>query len=626
LAGAAQVINDPNNPVPSINTSHSAAASRSDGAGHQVITAHPSNAIPPINTSHLAAAAVATHSTTAARLINIQTTAAANPAISHNDDLIINAVIRLVQVMDQNPLFLRSLPLRSPPRDVISIIPNEVLLDIFEIVLSLNPKWLPAHTAPVRLSHVCVLWRALVLATPWLWTNIKITEEFHDPNKLDMTHFPSTLLRVEQYLERSRERPLTIDLTLKIPYLDIWNPADTSKLGIANRFFQTCVEQLSRLFTPHMWRFKSFKFFCNESDFMAIIQGHFSYVPMPMLESWEVQVLAFPHNNTETTRTSPMRMRTSKSDLCTVFPRLQMATFHCSLRPVSWSRFRPVHLRFLEFNGIAPRDGETMRQVLLSCRHSLESLILNAYASTTHAREPYEMSKLKRLELGYNRPEDIIPFISDIRLPQLDNLTIEDIGRRHFTGSPSAREVETARFLLNTIAEKFPLYRVEHLNLRQIILVHSPLSMGLVISTTLFKFLCKLLVLKSLTLSDPDIGILNVLNYIPVVPGDGGRAKVSPQVPVPALDVLRLEQFDRDWDRIQMFLNIRISRYDSLRRLNRLILSDVDRVGAKEKARSWTKDICRSLDMRLLTKNFEYVDPLAWSAFDTDYSFSDSFE
>jgi hypothetical protein len=307
-----------------------------------------------------------------------------------------------------------------------------------------------------------------------------------------------------------------------------------------------------------------------------------------------------------------------------MFPRLQMATFQGSLRPVSWSRFRPVHLRSLEFKGIAPRDGEIMRQILLSCRLSLESLILDVCSSTTHAREPYEMSKLKHLELGYYRPEDIIPFITDIRLPQLDNLTIEDIGRRNFTGSPSAREAEIARFLLHTIAEKFPLHRVEHLELRQIILEHSPTSMGLVIYTTLFKFLCKLMALKSLTLSDPDVGILNVLNYIPVVPGDGGRAKVPPQVPVPALDVLRLEKFDRDLDRIQMFLNIRIGRYDSFRRLNRLILSDVDRFGSKEKARSWTKDICQSLDMGLLTKSFEYVDP--WPGFDSDFSFSNFFQ
>jgi hypothetical protein len=233
------------------------------------------------------------------------------------------------------------------------------------------------------------------------------------------------------------------------------------------------------------------------------------------------------------------------------------------------------------------------------------------------------MPKLKRLELGYNRPEDIIPFISDIRLPRLDNLTIEDIGRRYFPYSPSAREVETVRLLLDNIDEHFPLHQVEHLNLRQVILERSPpRSTSVDLTSTPFKFFCKLVALKSLTLADPDIRILNLLNYIPLVPGDGDRTNVSHPVPVPALDVLRLEKFDRDRRRIQMFLSTRIRRHSFLRRLNKLIFSELERCMAEEKTRSWTKNICQFLDMRLLTKSFEYVDP----ATDSKFSFCDSFE
>jgi hypothetical protein len=211
----------------------------SASAARHVISTHPNNPIPSINTSR----SPVTVTTAATRSIDIQSSASSPPSPAC-DAQALDLIFALI--LNRK---------RTPPRNIISIIPNEILLDIFEMVLSVNPGWLSARASPVRLSHVCVLWRALVLATPSLWVNIKITEGCYDPNKLDMTHFPSTLLRVEHYLERSRERPLIIDITLNTPLRDDWNTADAQKLAIVNPFLQTCVEKLSRLFVPHLGRF-----------------------------------------------------------------------------------------------------------------------------------------------------------------------------------------------------------------------------------------------------------------------------------------------------------------------------------------------------------------------------------
>ena len=620
-AAANPVAAPPTNQVgnPSISTSRSVAATRPIAAFHSPTATRSTTATRSINA---ACSNITTRSTIAIRSINIRsTTAASNPAFTPD---VVATMIILSTLLNQKRR--RALPRR--PRDYISVIPNEVLLDIFEIVLLLHPTWVPAHAAPVRLSQVCMLWRGLVFADPKLWTIIEITEWFCWPrvNRINMAHFPSTLLRVEHFLAMSKERPLTIKIELRTCSQDDWNmEADGQNPAAPSHFFQTCVERLSRLISPHVWRFKSFTLHCDRSNFIADIQSRFCYIPMPMLECWEVEH-PFPYFEGDNETSYSVPMCTSDSELCTMFPRLQTAKFLGTA--IQWSRFHSVHLRSLELRCLAEHerpDGELMRQMLLACGQSLESLILYDATPTTRAREPYEMPKLKHLELRCDGFRDMIPFIRNIRLPQLADLTIEDLSQKFYLDSPSEGEVEAGRLFFNIVMEHLPLHCLEHLNLRHVVSAHfSPRSNSTdsATSTSLFKFLCNLVALKSLTLADPDIDILNLLNYLPVASEDGGSTQPSqsPEVPLPALEVLRLERFDRDWDEIQVFLNDRIlGRHDSIRRLNKLILSEI---GYPEEkcAPLWIKDIYQSIDIRLLTKRFEYIDSRIAGNFSFSYS------
>ena len=518
---------------------------------------------------------------------------------------------------------------RMPSRDHTSIIPNEVLLDIFEIVLSVNPRWVPEHAAPVRLSHVCKLWRTLVLAEAKLWTNIKITEAFYNSDTLSMTNFPFTLLRVEHFLEKSRKRALTIEVDLMLDRrVDRLNMANTRNPAVVNpsNFFRACVQKLSKLFSPHVRRFKSFTLSCNQPNLVADIQSCFSYIPMPLLESWVVRssVLFRIFENEYNNSAGPTC--TSKSELYTMFPRLRTAIFTDT--PIEWSRFRPVHLTSLEIKLLINRerpDGEMIRQMLLACAQSLESLILHYAAPPTHAREPYEMLKLRHFELGYHDLGEIHPIIQDIRLLQLDDFTIEDFNRRFSAArAPSEEEVEAAGLLFDTMIEHLPLPQLQHLTLRHIISERSPppsTATNLVTSSPSFRFLCQLVALKSLTLAGPDAGILNLLNYLPVVSG-AEDLDITPifrpsQVPLPALEVLQFASFEKHWDQIQLFLNNRIGRHNSYRRFNKLIFCDL----ATAKARSLAEDICQSVDLGLLTKSFEYIDPSIGSGFNFSHFF-----
>ncbi|KAH9910372.1 hypothetical protein B0H21DRAFT_523021 [Amylocystis lapponica] len=84
-------------------------------------------------------------------------------------------------------------------------VPDDTLLEIFHHLLGPPGSAIQESDTwiPVTLSHVCGNWRSLTLAFPLLWTNIFLTS-FPDPAIL------------HQYLTRSRDAPLRVDITVPI--------------------------------------------------------------------------------------------------------------------------------------------------------------------------------------------------------------------------------------------------------------------------------------------------------------------------------------------------------------------------------------------------------------------------
>jgi hypothetical protein len=518
-------------------------------------------------------------------------------------------------------------PLVQAQRSFISLIPNEILLDIFDMVPSKADA--RPHTSPVALSHVSELWRGLMLCSPKFWTTISIHETFTRP----VTHFPATLSRVLQFLERSATSALSINVVV-VSQLSIFEhfPTDAACCGDIE-IFRRCIKILSDILAPHVWRFKSFDVVCDDFPYIADIQHRFPLISMPLLESWHVrqtfgEELAFEGDLASAADMTALHIPLRPDDVAeekssSIFPLLTSAIF--SATPMKWSRFCPRNLRFLEISFLptqARPDGEVLRQILLANEHSLVSLKISGAAPTSRASQPYVMSKLERLELGYAFPDELIPLVEDIKLPNLTNLVIEDLYR---SSTPEfAREQleydHTTALLFQIITDHFPLRQVKDLELRHICLL-PPLSQNtptnipivlvpdltdLVIPITPFEFFCEMVALKNLTLVDPDIAIIFTLSHIPVVTADAEASDdfEATLLPAPALDYLHFKDFDQDL--VRLFLTLRTSNHTSFRHLSKLTFGDPS--GCLDTSASWMKTITLLDDVFLLAEKIEYIE------------------
>jgi hypothetical protein len=507
----------------------------------------------------------------------------------------------------------------------ISVIPDEVLLDILDMVMSMGGA--QTHTLAVLLSHVSQLWRALTVCSPKFWTNVCIHETSGQP----VTHFTSTLARVHQFLQRSGKQPLTVDITvfsqMNASERLTMNPAICESFEI----FRRCLKTLSNILTPHVERFKSFNLTCDEFRSIVHIQGGFPHVPMPLLEFWHVrqtaEELAFEGDledvNDMTALHIPLRTQeTVEEGASSMFPRLRSAIFYAT--PMDWSRFCPKNLRFLEI-GLLPAQarpsGDVLRQILLANEHSLESLKICGAAPTSNASHPYVLSKLQRLEIGYAFADELIPLVEDLQVPNLVHLVIEDLYRSS-TPHCARQQLEydhTTTLLFQSITEHFPLHQVKDLELLHICLL-PPLSQttptnapivlvpdfcDLVIPFIPLEFFGQLVTLKNLTLVNPDIAVLFTLNHIPIISEAGIANDVhdAPIVPAPALEFLRLEDFDQDL--LRLFLILRISYHTSFRCLSKLTFCDP--YSCWDTPANWVENVGRSPDMGFLAKNVEFV-------------------
>ena len=525
--------------------------------------------------------------------------------------------------LDANSPFVSDSPMDEVVKSLspctISSIPAEVLVFIFGLVPS-------PHSLPVTLSHVCKSWRALSLGTPKLWSRIVIHEEY----TIYITHFLTTLLRVQHCLTRSGSHALTLDIVILKCNVQHYSEPVSSKLGReALNSYSVCVRTLSAMLGAHTWRFRSFKLLCDEFSTIVDVQSCFPSIQMQLLEVWDI------HQRDEIGEVEAQAMEDklvfiSIADLTalsiplvhrglgpetgsTMFPRLRTATI--SATPLDWSRFAPRNLQSLDICYLpkpACPDGETLRQILLANAHSLTTLKLHGAAPATRAKEPYLVPTLQRLDLGCVYPDELIPFLEDIHFPNLESLAIENL-------FPLFMDHDNTS-LFQSLMNCLPITQLRSLELKNICFVpdHSdssgmrrPIDLlpdlsNLVVPAITFEFFCKLRSLKDLTLLEPDMATLNVLNHIPV--GVGIRDGSAARIPIPSLDILRLERSDREYaEREQIFLRTRIARRNSLLPINQIMFVRPGGWDSME-ARDWICETFRSIDVLSLAKKFEYLE------------------
>jgi hypothetical protein len=385
------------------------------------------------------------------------------------------------------------------------------------------------------------------------------------------------------------------------------------------------------LLAPHVWRFASFKLLSDELSNIIDVQTCFPQVQMPLLENWVVDMHGEDESeemeNTPKTNmlaefsalSIPFRPRGADPEMCTImFPRLRIAAFVAV--PMDWKHFAPTNLQSLEISYLPKPaqcpSGEILCQILLANAHSLTTLKLHGAVPQSRAKEPYVMPNLEQLDLGYVHASELIPFVEDARLPNLECLAIDNL-------FPLYEVEHDHTSLFQALMVYLPLHRLRSLELRDISFIPDnsddepmqyiiellPDPGNLLLPAVAFEFLCKLSSLKVLTLIRPDAAILNTLNYVPIGVMDGRSSPTN--VPVPSLDILRLDYSrrieDAEKELERAFLSTRFARRKFLLPINQIIFTKSEGWSSKE-AQDWISEISRSIDVLCLAKRFEHLE------------------
>ncbi|EEB96130.1 hypothetical protein MPER_04790 [Moniliophthora perniciosa FA553] len=95
-------------------------------------------------------------------------------------------------------------------------LPPEVIVQVFTEVCDKNELYKKKLPSALALSRVCGRWRDIALATPRLWSSLRIPVVSWDSDEGDRV---ASLTRL--FIERSRTAPLTLELWADIPDVDL---------------------------------------------------------------------------------------------------------------------------------------------------------------------------------------------------------------------------------------------------------------------------------------------------------------------------------------------------------------------------------------------------------------------
>ena len=159
---------------------------------------------------------------------NIQTRRAQDEFLQRLEQL--DRTLKDVKLQHDNLSINRIVPVSSSE----SVLPNEILADIFEECHALRMMYYPSYDPPVEItiSHVSRRWRGVAINTSRLWTKIRILLS----TKQDL---------IDTYLHRSNESRLDLLLYIKSqfpPFSQILAPVYTAVISAAHRWERISVQ------------------------------------------------------------------------------------------------------------------------------------------------------------------------------------------------------------------------------------------------------------------------------------------------------------------------------------------------------------------------------------------------
>lgn len=451
------------------------------------------------------------------------------------------------------------------PPCYVSVLHADVLLRIFELVIHSDDS---NGKVPIILSQVSEHWRELATNTPMLWTQIRVHEILGLCRKHDM--FKKTLRRVTHFLERSKQCPLSLDITIQTLHMrtsPLYHSDHPRKRYINS--FRGGTQELSRILSTHVALFAEFRLLADEFYSITDIEKHLPCIPMPLLTYWRVaqttsRMVLDPHltNFKDQARLSILlRSDSATGNWYPKLRRVRLATI-----PMTWADFSPTNLQSLSLCLLPTSARPTIPEllaILLANANTLTVLDLDGCVRIGDtSAPPLTLPHVHFLKLGYKCARELVPLLTCLRVPRLRALELTDHQRAKLPPAQQ-RFDRTINELLNALIAHVPLAQLTHLELHNMRFL-PPLGAsaapsaefvsvrnahGAFIPATLFGFLTALTALRALVLTTPDYALLAALNYRPPRPsclGSGsGQAEVDPAVlPVPRMESLTMSAFN----------------------------------------------------------------------------------
>lgn len=441
-----------------------------------------------------------------------------------------------------------STPPVVPQKCWINILDVDSLLHIFKLATRNDQL-------PIALSHVCRQWRDIIRYTPTMWTYIKVRQT----PRFNNHHFTQTLLRAQHALQRSGACAITVEICIRTPHMC---PTSTQQNDHPSQDkppqFSSHTQQLCALLVTHSARMKRLCIVANEPS-LSDIQRSLAGVPMPLLV--HCCVTNSDDSNHLRDHGSPVFLvcpnGVGDADIKNLYPKLNSLGIQAT--PLAWAQLPVRNLRTLtlaQLPNTARISASELRQVLLANEHALRDLQLPGGAPLESTAQ-YVMSNVRSLYLAYETPNELVPFLQSMKVPNLEELSLKDLTR----ASHSVRTLYQGRYdasievLVTALIDNLPLHNLTDLYLGWVRFLpyrrhldknaHEwiPNVHNLPIPAFLFRFMSLMTSLENLSMSDPDYSSLFSLNYHPRSTHQTGTDPMI-ATPVPMLSSLTLAAFN----------------------------------------------------------------------------------
>ncbi|KAJ6512160.1 hypothetical protein C8R47DRAFT_1064785 [Mycena vitilis] len=291
--------------------------------------------------------------------------------------------------MDQLAARFSRFCLEDPP---IHRVPDDLLYELF-VTLAGQPSAENCDLC-VLLSHVCSHWRSIIVGAPLLW---KFVAMYYSGSLRDHS------LTVESFLHRSQEQSISFALficnarLLKSPVVRILRPhaARVTSLRFTACDYSTLwshLVDLSRLALPSL-EYHEAAIRCNEPEAPGTLTAvsrppnldNFSlpaFVPTAALSAW------------------PHRVQTTSLSFC--YSSLKLSDIFLLIESTQ-TTLQHLKLYFQNRDNVIP---------------SIHWLLMDGPV--------VELPELRSVDLGYNDPLSLVPFLHRVNLPSLESLSLHD--------------------------------------------------------------------------------------------------------------------------------------------------------------------------------------------------------